>query len=329
MVCLVSTHSRPKAAGSQTFHRPPTTAGFNTQPPEGGWPDGKIERRNRQRFNTQPPEGGWAWTTRSPKPTVCFNTQPPEGGWPNPHFHETPINKFQHTAARRRLAGVVFPRIDPPVFQHTAARRRLVLGALGVVFRLPVSTHSRPKAAGITQVQAALSGEVSTHSRPKAAGDEPLPAACPKLGFNTQPPEGGWPENDLLLRFNAVSTHSRPKAAGQSHSLGHVLLWFQHTAARRRLARQLLGYSRQIRFNTQPPEGGWGKYPMKSSNRQSFNTQPPEGGWAGGGHNRLPGWVSTHSRPKAAGKAAKLAPKKYGVSTHSRPKAAGADVLCD
>ena len=187
-----------------------------------------------------------------------FNTQPPEGGWFPDVPQATHHRGFQHTAARRRLAGVVFPRIDPPVFQHTAARRRLVLGALGVVFRLPVSTHSRPKAAGITQVQAALSGEVSTHSRPKAAGDEPLPAACPKLGFNTQPPEGGWPENDLLLRFNAVSTHSRPKAAGQSHSLGHVLLWFQHTAARRRLARQLLGYSRQIRFNTQPPEGGWG-----------------------------------------------------------------------
>ena len=76
-------------------------------------------------------------------------------------------------------------------------------------------------------------------------------------------------------------------------------------------------------FNTQPPEGGWGKSGESASNRAGFNTQPPEGGWLlytlRGNHcygfNTQPpegGWlpyalalysslVSTHSRPKAAG----------------------------
>ena len=34
---LVSTHSRPKAAGPAAVQTPPNTNGFNTQPPEGGW----------------------------------------------------------------------------------------------------------------------------------------------------------------------------------------------------------------------------------------------------------------------------------------------------
>ena len=36
-----------------------------------------------------------------------------------------------------------------------------------------------------------------------------------KLGFNTQPPEGGWPkEINIIARVEYVSTHSRLKAAG-------------------------------------------------------------------------------------------------------------------
>ena len=37
-----------------------------------------------------------------------------------------------------------------------------------------------------------------------------------------------------------------------------------------------------------------------------FNTQPPEGGWADGGIPPDSLNVSTHSRPKAAGKLSKL-----------------------
>ena len=79
------------------------------------------------------------------------------------------------------------------MFQHTAARRRLGRIIVAPSFRLCVSTHSRPKAAGNSDAIAGLRQNVSTHSRPKAAG---LSAGN---GFS----------DDI------VSTHSRPKAAGR------------------------------------------------------------------------------------------------------------------
>ena len=98
---------------------------------------------------------------------------------------------------------------------------------------------------------------------------------------------------------------------------------FQHTAARRRLARWSVSNGRRSSFNTQPPEGGW---IISPSTKSGF-------------------MVSTHSRPKAAGKSFATSifskhcfntqPPEGGwdgaawisnemmVSTHSRPKAAG------
>ena len=35
-------------------------------------------------FNTQPPEGGWAEGKNTISFKPCFNTQPPEGGWNQP-----------------------------------------------------------------------------------------------------------------------------------------------------------------------------------------------------------------------------------------------------
>ena len=59
---------------------------------------------------------------------------------------------------------------DLSVFQLTAARRRLVAGRGMGGCCLPVSTHSRPKAAGRIKNDDDLRKYVSTHSRPKAAG---------------------------------------------------------------------------------------------------------------------------------------------------------------
>ena len=55
--------------------------GFNTQPPEGGWPLNFSGSFLIICFNTQPPEGGWDTPHIFLRHTVCFNTQPPEGGW--------------------------------------------------------------------------------------------------------------------------------------------------------------------------------------------------------------------------------------------------------
>ena len=54
-----------------------------------------------------------------------------------------------------------------------------------------------------------------------------------------------------------------------------------------------------------------------------FNTQPPEGGWKDTHRIYVSGKVSTHSRLKAAGEGEIMSFKLYDVSTHSRLKAAG------
>ena len=72
---------------------------------------------------------------------------------------------------------------------------------------------------------------VSTHSRLKAAGIRQLDAALPIFRFNTQPPEGGWPEPCHWLTISSVSTHSRLKAAGWGKKVFGGYIKFQHTAA--------------------------------------------------------------------------------------------------
>ena len=99
-------------------------------------------------FNTQPPEGGWYFILGNRFFFMCFNTQPPEGGW--------------YLFIRRSFNTLLF--------QHTAARRRLVEFNPRLKTDFPVSTHSRPKAAGIELTSQDFSVNVSTHSRPKAAG---------------------------------------------------------------------------------------------------------------------------------------------------------------
>ena len=105
-------------------------------------------------------------------------------------------------------------------------------------------------------------------------------------GFNTQPPEGGWPRTRHNASMDRVSTHSRPKAAGRRYSRLTIP---------------------QSSFNTQPPEGGWAVLKNQRFHGFSFNTQPPEGGWINSDfcRKKQPA-VSTHSRPKAAGPDGKI-----------------------
>ena len=188
---------------------------FNTQPPEGGWfrhdrvvcfailfqhtaARRRLDRRRRHRggsirfqhtaarrrlvgrfrclsllilvsTHSRPKAAGCGFTRRYAD-TSCFNTQPPEGGW--------------------LIGGSMLYLIN--TFQHTAARRRLVKPRRHFLFLCQVSTHSRPKAAGLFGLYLNRDKAVSTHSRPKAAGHRPKPRQC----------------------AGSVSTHSRPKAAG-------------------------------------------------------------------------------------------------------------------
>ena len=123
-----------------------------------------------------------------------------------------------------------------------------------------------------------------------------------RLGFNTQPPEGGWRQYSLILSaslcFNTqppeggwfrhrqfsevlnVSTHSRPKAAGCSLS---VLRLF-HSG-----------------FNTQPPEGGWRRSGRVRIVHCPFQHTAARRRLAKPAKPFFINIVSTHSRPKAAG----------------------------
>ena len=213
------------------FNTQPTEGGW----PKNGTPESKFivfqhtaarrrlgnvqaRRIARRSFNTQPPEGGWLRVAMVISPALCFNTQPPEGGWNPDAKRFTADDWFQHTAARRRLGcrfhqvklfAVVSTHSRPKAaghvanimrindwFQHTAARRRLGEIIVPLCADTAVSTHSRPKAAGRPRPRVRLGMVVSTHSRPKAAGCRPLWQTGSQIGFNTQPPEGGWPQHD-------------------------------------------------------------------------------------------------------------------------------------
>ena len=60
--------------------------------------------------------------------------------------------------------------------------------------------------------------EVSTHSHPKVAAESRESLTNDKLGFNTQPPEGGCFDIVFVDYIGImVSTHSRAKAAASPY----------------------------------------------------------------------------------------------------------------
>ena len=155
----VSTHSRPKAAGFFIWRTKNANHCFNTQPPEGGWHDEMFDVVFHRGFNTQPPEGGWGVGGRA----------------------DSLVPLFQHTAARRRLASV-----QPGMTWLTGCfNTQPPEGGWGNEqnssdSNFNVSTHSRPKAAGLIISGVVLVPRVSTHSRPKAAGFSAMCISCHK-----------------------------------------------------------------------------------------------------------------------------------------------------
>ena len=145
--------------------------------------------------------------------------------------------------------------------------------------RLSVSTHSRPKAAGLC-LQADRPIPLFQHTAARRRLDYCIKhnelfdefqhtAARRRLGlvyhcfknpssFNTQPPEGGWL---IMIGQSTISRcfNTQPPEGGwvQASCKQPYLAQFQHTAARRRLANHDRNPNPARRFNTQPPEGGW------------------------------------------------------------------------
>ena len=189
--------------------------GFNTQPPEGGWCNCYTDQGSEIAVSThsRPKAAGYGQSVQLVIKIVSTHSRPKAAGSLYGELCVTDF-MFQHTAARRRLGQLHASAVVACRFQHTAARRRLGPDTALSAPYTPVSTHSRPKAAGLQDKTARIGGN----------------------GFNTQPPEGGWQTAIDAQIGQAVSTHSRPKAAGR-------IFWpvtncpkkFQHTAARRRL----------------------------------------------------------------------------------------------
>ena len=145
---------------------------------------------------------------------------------------------------------------------------------------MSVSTHSRPKAAGLKQGQISVVADVSTHSRPKAAGSDSS-GAQPRniVSTHSRPKAAGRRFCRGCLKIS-VSTHSRPKAAGEQMGYNsNTDVWFQHTAARRRLGHHIKKVQFQKQFQHTAARRRLGRWDTTVIQAFGFNTQPPEGGW--------------------------------------------------
>ena len=145
---------------------------------------------------------------------------------------------------------------------------------------------------------------VSTHSRPKAAGCIKFQRWVVCWCFNTQPPEGGWWSifKNIIGFFLFQHTAARRRLARFASSV-RKSKWFQHTAARRRLGKTMTRQYQACLFQHTAARRRLGQSYERRDASNCFNTQPPEGGWGLYRKCRDCGSVSTHSRPKAAGSA--------------------------
>ena len=147
----VSTHSRPKAAGSKPDSVTFWMYCFNTQPPEGGWENSWMEVYGAKvSTHSRPKAAGFRITMANLISGVSTHSRPKAAGC---HSMDAIHPYHVSTHSRPKAAGadsldIVF---SDAMFQHTAARRRL--GAFGSRWhsRSVVSTHSRPKAAGFNR----------------------------------------------------------------------------------------------------------------------------------------------------------------------------------
>ena len=166
--------------------------GFNTQPPEGGWNRPGIwraettlfqhtaARRRLDEYGQKSNQKCYVSTHSRPKAAgkkiasfhrqgSGFNTQPPEGGWSMGICPVVSAGKFQHTAARRRLELQSVSPAHPLCFNTQPPEGGWDKAGIFLPTDI-VSTHSRPKAAGLPLPHQRSDVVVSTHSRPKAAG---------------------------------------------------------------------------------------------------------------------------------------------------------------
>ena len=212
------------------------------------------------------------------------------------------------------------------MFQHTAARRRL--GQKGGYFSClgAVSTHSRPKAAGILHLPPVQSIQFQ-HTAARRRLAVVTCWCCRILRF--QHTAARRRLGRLLGCVSSTKRFQHTAARRRLEMLIKMALFnamFQHTAARRRLASAIKPLSAAKTFQHTAARRRLAKAQIPSRPRRQFqhtaarrrleitlddnlwlhrfNTQPPEGGWIIFFPVNFLSTVSTHSRPKAAGSSA-------------------------
>ena len=232
---MVSTHSRPKAAGQVYLSCAYLHTCFNTQPPEGGWDQGLLCLSCIiVSTHSRPKAAGRDTLRQDTHRHVSTHSRPKAAGFLM--YRKCDLVDVS-THSRPKAAGLyIYRQFAFQMFQHTAARRRLGAPTCIALLHRPVSTHSRPKAAGAFSVFAVIL------------------SPC----FNTQPPEGGWFTDDRVFHTSCGFQHTAARRRlGHADANGIPRVWFQHTAARRRLVPLFFRRPTNSGFNTQPPEGGW------------------------------------------------------------------------
>ena len=124
------------------------------------------------------------------KPAVSTHSRLKAAG---DHLRHVDLVLLVSTHSRLKAAGRLCCRLQLSKYRFNTqppkggCKRAVLFSVIG-----SVSTHSRLKAAGYCQVMQELEQQVSTHSRLKAAGSMMAMYDSSGLGFNTQPPKGGW-----------------------------------------------------------------------------------------------------------------------------------------
>ena len=167
----VSTHSRPKAAGSvsvpccmaaEVFQHTAArrrldacvslcynigVVSTHSRPKAAGFHAADFKRPSVVSTHSRPKAAGCFSVARF-NCAISFNTQPPEGGWRTRPDNRQIAARFNTQPPEGGWTSTGLPVKETSLFQHTAARRRLVAVQGHREVGFVVSTHSRPKAAG-------------------------------------------------------------------------------------------------------------------------------------------------------------------------------------
>ena len=144
------------------------------------------------------------------------------------------------------------------MFQHTAARRRLAGRLKSSTWRFCFNTQP-PEGGWLDSISAQFIHQCFNTQPPEGGWDLPMYSAIVSSSFNTQPPEGGWRYvkncRKRVLLFQHTAARRRLVPSTQKPVTDDSCFNTQPPEGGwnfRPIPDNVI-----ICFNTQPPEGGW------------------------------------------------------------------------